>query len=111
MTANFSLQHTNLAQEITAPEVLFVHVAIDRVRSLQISFSIHNLKILDTETRDGEFKNWISGRLRVKYIRDPIIPLYKVSFTGLRKRSGPKFFGGTMSVFTEGAIRDLIFLQ
>ncbi|GJY01468.1 hypothetical protein Tco_0359620 [Tanacetum coccineum] len=39
--------------------------------------------------------------LSVKYISDPIIPLYKVSLTDLPAKSEPKLFGGIMGVFTE----------
>ncbi|GJW08917.1 hypothetical protein Tco_1571340 [Tanacetum coccineum] len=51
-------------------------------------------------TTDQEWE-YPSGRHAVKYTRDPIIPLYKVSFTGLPYRSGPRLFGGTIGVFTK----------
>nr|GEV03398.1 hypothetical protein [Tanacetum cinerariifolium] len=41
------------------------------------------------------------GCCAIKYIIDPIIPLYEVSLTGLPTRSGPRLFGRTMGVFTE----------
>ncbi|GJU02373.1 ribonuclease H-like domain-containing protein [Tanacetum coccineum] len=39
---------------------------------------------------------YLSGLVAVKYIRDPIILMYKVSLTGLPARSGPRLFGGTL---------------
>nr|GFB75807.1 retrovirus-related Pol polyprotein from transposon TNT 1-94 [Tanacetum cinerariifolium] len=49
--------------------------------------------------------------LTVKYINDPIIPLYEVSLTSLPDRSGPKLFGGTMGVFTKELSKMSYFLS
>ncbi|GJY74793.1 hypothetical protein Tco_0479224 [Tanacetum coccineum] len=56
---------------------------------------------LDCYLAHKTVENWISSFVRVKYISDPIIPLYEVSLIGLPTRSGPKLFGGTMGVFTK----------
>ncbi|GJT30640.1 putative ribonuclease H-like domain-containing protein [Tanacetum coccineum] len=53
-------------------------------------------------------ENWISGLIAVKYISDPIIPLYEVSLTDLPAKSGSKLFGGTMGVFTKELLETLL---
>ncbi|GKE19449.1 hypothetical protein Tco_1427026, partial [Tanacetum coccineum] len=70
----------------------FCPCCIQHSQSLSILLG-QDLNILETEDQDWEYH---LGMLTVRFISDPIIPLYRDSFTALPLRSVLNMLGGTI---------------